>query len=388
MKKYFKNKNILLLYIYNFLSTFLLFRSCDTLYYLSKGVSSSKYVFFTVISALLIVLFQIPIGTLGDKFSKKKMLLISNLASFISIIFFIVSNNYLGLVIGIIFQTMQTLFANGIINACLYEEVKDKKEFSKMIMVRSIFSYTGYGIAMILGGIIADISLVMMYYISLIPVSLNFIIILLLDNIKSKENTSISFKEILKDAKDIIKKKKLIRYLFLYQGLLVAFVSILMETHPEYSNKLGISASIIGLYTAIMLLFGILGQHIASKIKSDNIKIFIFPVIISIFLIIIGLLNHPLCIILIIFIELLYDGQYNGMISLMHDNISDTSRVTMEGFLSLITGIFGIVIGTILTIILKFIDVQTMYILIGITLLIYMLVLFIIYKKYITKKSE
>ena len=46
MLKYLKNKNVILIYIYSFLSTFLLFRACDTLYYLSKGISSSKYVFF------------------------------------------------------------------------------------------------------------------------------------------------------------------------------------------------------------------------------------------------------------------------------------------------------------------------------------------------------
>ena len=383
MKKYFKNKNIILLYIYNFLSTFLLFRSCDTLYYLSKGVTSSNYVFFTVVSAVLILLFQIPIGTLGDKISKKKMLLISNLASFTSIIFFITSKNYFGLVIGILFQTLQTLFANGIINSYLYNEVKEKKEFSKMIVVRSVFSYTGYGIAMILGGIIADISLVMMYYISLIPVSLNFVIILLLDNVKTKENMSVSFNDILKDAKDIIKNKKIIRYLLLYQGLLVAFVSILMETHPEYSNNLGISASMIGLYTAIMLLFGIIGQHAASKIKSDNIKIFIFPIIISIFLIIIGLLNHPSFLLLIILIEFLYDGQYNGMISLMHDNINDKSRVTMEGFLSIITNLFGFAVGLLITLMLKFMEVHIMYIISGIILFIYLVIIFIKYKKFI-----
>ena len=383
MKRYFKNKNIILIYVYNFLSTFLLFRSCDTLYYLSKGATSSKYVFFTVISALLILLFQIPISTMGDKANKKKMLLISNLASLISIIIFIISNNYIGLIVGIIFQTLQTLFANGIVNYYLYNEAGSKKEFSKMIVLRSVFSYTGYGIAMVLGGIIADISLVMMYYISIIPISLNFIIILLLDNTKSKENTSATFKEILTDAKDIIKKKKVIRYLFLYQGLLVALVSILMETHPEYSNKLGISASVIGFYTAVMLVFGVIGQHVASKIKNDIVKIFIFPILVAISLIIIGLLNHPICVLLIVFIELLYDGQYNGMISIMHDNISDKSRVTMEGFLSITCNLFGLVVGLLITILLKFTQVHIMYIISGIVLTIYLVIMFIKYRKFI-----
>ena len=273
MSKYFKNKNIILIDIYGFLSTFLLFRACDTLYYLSKGISSSKYVFFTVISSVIALIMQIPISAIGDKTNKKTMLLVSNLFSFLSIILFIISKQYIGFIIAIIFQTLQGLFANGIINSILYEQVKSKKEFSKIIFTKSIFTYAGYGIAMILGGYVGNKSLVNMYYLSLIPVIINFIVLAFLNDIKPTNKKSVKYKTIVTDAIEIIKNNNTIKYLFLCHGLLITILMVMAETHPEYSSKLGISTFIIGVYTALMLLAGIIGEYVGAKIKKESLKI-------------------------------------------------------------------------------------------------------------------
>lgn len=388
MSKYFKNKNIILIDIYGFLSTFLLFRVCDTLYYLSKGVSSSKYVFFTVISSVISLIMQIPISTIGDKTNKKTMLLVSNLFSFLSIILFIISKQYIGFIIAIIFQTLQGLFANGIINSILYEQVKSKKEFSKIIFTKSIFTYAGYGIAMILGGYVGNKSLVNMYYLSLIPVVINFIVLAFLNDIKPTNKKSVKYKTIVTDAIEIIKNNNTIKYLFLCHGLLITLLMIMAETHPEYSSKLGISTFIIGVYTALMLLAGIIGEYVGAKIKKDVVKVFIIPLMAAISLLLTGVLNSPYGIILIILMQFLFDIEYNGMISILHSNINDKSRVTVEGFLSVINNLFGLIFGLIITFILKFVEVHTMYIISGVILFLYLIIIFIKYRESIEKNNN
>ena len=383
MSKYFKNRNIILIDIYGFLSTFLLFRACDTLYYLSKGISSSKYVFFTVISSVIALIMQIPISAIGDKTNKKTMLLVSNLFSFLSIILFIISKQYIGFIIAIIFQTLQGLFANGIVNSIFYEQVKSKKEFSKIIFTKSIFTYAGYGIAMILGGYVGNKSLVNMYYLSLIPVIINFIVLAFLNDIKPTNKKSVKYKTIVTDAIEIIKNNNTIKYLFLCHGLLITLLMIMAETHPEYSSKLGISTFIIGVYTALMLLAGIIGEYVGAKIKKDVVKVFTIPLMAAISLLLTGVLNSPYGIILIILMQFLFDIEYNGMISILHSNISDKSRVTVEGFLSVINNLFGLIFGLIITFILKFVEVHTMYIISGVILFLYLIIIFIKYKKYI-----
>ena len=128
----------------------------------------------------------------------------------------------------------------------------------------------------------------------------------------------------------------------------MSIITVMAESHPEYSQRLGISATVIGIYTALMLVVGIVGEYIASRIKSDFIKVFIFPIIVSLTLLMIGILNNYYGIIFIVLIQLFYDIQYNGMLSILHEEVSSESRVTMEGVLSLITSIFAIVIGVLL----------------------------------------
>ena len=388
MSKYFKNKNIILIDIYGFLSTFLLFRACDTLYYLSKGISSSKYVFFTVISSVIALIMQIPISAIGDKINKKTMLLVSNLFSFLSIILFIISKHYIGFIIAIIFQTLQGLFSNGIVNSIFYEQVKSKKEFSKIIFTKSIFTYAGYGIAMILGGYVGNKSLVNMYYLSLIPVIINFIVLAFLNDIKPTNKKSVKYKTIVTDAIEIIKNNNTIKYLFLCHGLLITLLMIMAETHPEYSSKLGISTFIIGIYTALMLLAGIIGEYVGAKIKKDVVKVFTIPLMAAISLLLTGVLNSPYGIILIILMQFLFDIEYNGMISILHSNISDKSRVTVEGFLSVINNLFGLIFGLIITFILKFVEVHTMYIISGVILFLYLIIIFIKYRDSIEKNKN
>lgn len=69
-----------------------------------------------------------------------------------------------------------------------------------MIFIKSIFAYTGYGIAMILWGYVGNKSLVNMYYSSLIPIIINLIVLLLLEDIKSKSSDTIKYKAIIKEA--------------------------------------------------------------------------------------------------------------------------------------------------------------------------------------------
>ena len=45
-------KNIFLIYLHTFLSTFIFFYICDTLFYIERGLSSSEYISFVGIAFL------------------------------------------------------------------------------------------------------------------------------------------------------------------------------------------------------------------------------------------------------------------------------------------------------------------------------------------------
>ena len=54
-------KNILLIYLHTFLSTFILFYICDTLFYIERGLSSSQYISFVGIA------FLVKYGNVGNE---------------------------------------------------------------------------------------------------------------------------------------------------------------------------------------------------------------------------------------------------------------------------------------------------------------------------------
>lgn len=365
-------KNIILIYCYTFLTAFLLFRSCDTLYYLSKGVPSGKYILFIVVTYIIYLIFEVPFGVLADKFSKKRILIISNLMLLISTILFIVAKSYLVLVFGIIFSALQTTFSTGIGNSIIFKSIKDKKKFSKYLFYKSIFSWSSYLIAMILGGYIATKSLVSMYYISLIPIVLNFIVILFLDEERNVQKEVEIKKNIFKDAiKNIKHNFKVILPVFLSYSMINSLVTVIAESNPEYSSNLGVSTFIIGIYTALMCLFIIGGEFISTKVKDKQYHLVILPLLVGIDILIIGLLNNKIGIFFILVSQLLYAFNSNKCISILHNAISDKSRVTVESILQVVYSIFGIVIGLITSLIMRYYNVSNTYVILGILVIVY-----------------
>ena len=66
-----KQRNIILIYIHTFLSTFILYYICDTLFYIERGLTSSQYISFVGIAFGIRLLLEIPFGIIADKYNKK-----------------------------------------------------------------------------------------------------------------------------------------------------------------------------------------------------------------------------------------------------------------------------------------------------------------------------
>ena len=162
-------RNIYILFIYSFFNSFLLYRACDVLYYISKGISNSEYINYISVGSLITIIFLIPFGIIKDKYNRKYILLVSNLFLLLATIIYIYATNSIVMGIGIIMSAISNLLSQGIITSLLHSYIKDKKEYSIMYYKWSAFYYSGYLISMVLGGIVASFSLVYMYYISIIP---------------------------------------------------------------------------------------------------------------------------------------------------------------------------------------------------------------------------
>ena len=383
-------KNITTLLIYSFLNSFLLYRACDVLYYLSKGISNSEYINYLTIGSLITIVFLIPFGIIKDKYNRKYILLISNLFLFLATLIYIYANNSIVMGIGIIASAISNLLSQGIVISLLHSYIEDKKEYSKMYYKWSIFYYSGYLISMVLGGIVAKFSLVSMYYISIIPIIINFIVILLFDDTNEKIKEKNSSKLLLKESCKLIKNNKTLKVMLLSEIVIIPIADVLAESHPEYLSNIGASTTLIGIYTAVMCLFAIIGNKIASKYKTQINKFFIYSLLFNLSLIIIGFLNSYLSILFIILFQCFFSVTNNIYNTIIQNECKDSYRQTILAIFTFIVSISEIIICTITSKIFDKIGLGKSYIVLGIggMIIILIILLFGTLKKQKLKENK
>ena len=380
-------KNIVILLIYSFLNSFLLYRACDVLYYLSKGISNSEYINYLTIGSLITIVFLIPFGIIKDKYNRKYILLISNLFLFLATLIYIYANNSVVMGIGIVASAISNLLSQGIVVSILHSYIKDKNEYSKMYYKWSIFYYSGYLISMVLGGIVAKFSLVSMYYISVIPIVINFIVILLFDDTNEKTKEKSSSKLLLKESCKLIKKSKILKVMLLSEIIIIPIADVLAESHPEYLSNIGASTTLIGIYTAVMCLFAIVGNKIASIYKTQINKFFIYSLLFNLSLIIIGFLNNYLSILFIILFQCFFSVTNNIYNTIIQNECKDSYRQTILAIFTFIISISEIIICTITSNIFNKIGLGKSYVVLGTVGMILILII-LLFSTFKNKKEK
>ncbi len=359
-------KNIIIISIYTFLNNFLLYRACDVLYYLSKGITNNEYINYLTVGSIITVIFLVPFGILKDKYNRKYILILSNLFLLISTLFYICADNVYLMGVGILVSAISNLLSQGIVISLLHYYISDKNEYSKVYYKWTISYYTGYLVSMILGGMVAKYSLVSMYYLSLIPIFLNFIVLFMLDDKEEKEKEKNKTTYLLKESYNLLKKSKLLKVILLLEIIIMPLAEILAESHPEYLANIGASTVLIGIYTAIMCLFGIVGNKIASIQKNKIRGFFIFTVLFSISLILIGVLNNYFAILFIVLFQCFYSITDNTCNTTVQNECSDSYRQTILAIFTFIISIVKIIVCTITSFVFSKTSLGTSYIILGI----------------------
>ena len=372
-------KNLIVLFIYSFFNSFLLYRACDVLYYLSKGITNAYYVMYLTIGSVITIIFLIPFGIIKDKYNRKYILIISNFFLLLSTLIYIYSNNAFFMGTGIIMSSISNLLSQGIAISLLHSYVSNEKSYSKMYYSWSRFYYSGYLISMVLGGIVAKYSLVSMYYISIIPILINFIVLFFFDDSYEKSKPKDKTKNMLKDSIELLKKSIILKAILLSEMIIIPVAEILAESHPEYLSNIGASTTLIGIYTAIMCLFAMVGNKIASIQKKPIFSFFLFLILFSISLIIIGILNNYYSIIFIVLFQCFFSITNNIYNTIIQDKCADSYRQTLLAIFTFIISISEMIICSLTSFMLNKIGLGCSYIVLGISCTILIITIFLIY---------
>lgn len=372
-------RNIIIILIYSFFNSFLLYRACDVLYYLSKGISNSEYINYITVGSLITIIFLIPFGIIKDKYNRKYILILSNIFLLISTIFYIYSDSALLMGVGIIMSAISNLLSQGIVVSLLHSYIKDKQEYSKIYYKWSIFYYLGYLISMVLGGVVAEYSLVSMYYLSLIPIIINFAVLFIFDDSYEKTKQNNRARLLFKESYKLLKENRLLKIILLSEIIIIPMTDILAESHPEYLSNMGASTTIIGFYTALMCLFAIVGNKIASIQRKQMLSFFIYSILFAASLILVGVLNNYFAIVMIILFQCFFSISNNIYNTIIQNECSDSYRQTILAMFTFIISIFEMILCMATSIIFDNIGLGNSYIVLGIFATVMLLILFSVY---------
>ena len=134
-------KNYYIMCIINFLHGLIFFGSVTTIFRADRGLTIEEMIIMEAVFAISIVIFEIPLGIVADKFGYKKTIVLGCFLLFISRVIFYNSYTFISflfqrLVAGISIATM-----SGCDSAIIYEAVDEcdsQKAFGRYIMYGTI----------------------------------------------------------------------------------------------------------------------------------------------------------------------------------------------------------------------------------------------------------
>lgn len=176
-------KNIKLLALLNFMMDLKLYGVIAIIYFTSVTGSMALGMSIFSITMIANAIFELPTGMLSDRIGRKRTLILGSIASLLYILCFAISNNYIWLVIGAMFEGLERAFYSGNNEALLYDTLKEDK------LEHEYKTYLGktesmYNLASMIAGVVGT---VLLYFTS-------FKFILWLSVIPKFVNLYISFK--------------------------------------------------------------------------------------------------------------------------------------------------------------------------------------------------
>ncbi|MCL5784596.1 MAG: MFS transporter [Patescibacteria group bacterium] len=166
------HRNIKLLSLFNFLIGFQLYSAVLIIYF--AKVTGSYALGMSIFSIIFVssALFEIPTGIFSDMIGRRKTVVLGAISFFFATIFYALGQSYLILVVGGILEGLGRSFFSGNNNALLYDTLAENQKADQYHQYLGKVSSTeqiALALGAVLGGFIANISLSLVMWLSVVP---------------------------------------------------------------------------------------------------------------------------------------------------------------------------------------------------------------------------
>ncbi|WP_425447014.1 MFS transporter [Dethiothermospora halolimnae] len=346
--------NIWKLYGYYFFHNLIFAYVIERLYWQQRGITIQQVVYTEIIYALVIVILEIPTGYLADKWSRKSMLVLAGILTFLDFFILIYADSFFDFALAVFIAGIQSALSSGTTNALLYDSLKtcnEQDKFEKVLGRLNFFDYGAATIGALVGSFVASrVSYVSTYWMSLVSVTISFLfaISLIEPKIKTKEDDDEKNINYIKEAYIFLKGNASIRFVLLL-GIVMSSVTIYVdEFFSIYLKEISIPVILFGVISGANSLIISVSSIFAYKIKERFSYKSIFSGLITLFtisLILLSIIKVSYGVIAL-FIFYFSSAMIEPLVSgYLHHRTKSSYRATVESFQSLVMRVSTIGVG-------------------------------------------
>lgn len=366
------------------------------------GLSLVQFAFFQSIFLFSQLVSEIPSGILGDRFSKKKIVLLGlvllSITPLLTLSSILLMKDYIYYVMlgTFVLEGVGNALLSGADDALFFESLRSEgkeESYGKIRGKLQLISALTLGIATFIGGGLYSITRYLPYFIqSFTLIGSMIIIISIPDNQKHaiedlNQNGVPKFKELFSVFHRLLKSTKIL-FMFAFTTVIVSAINAVFALLPDYFSKIGFSTSTNG---AMFMIYSIIGGIVAtqaykiSKIRVSKL-IMLLSLILMISIIFQILPFNATFIFSLLLLYIIIDILDPIIMEMLHLWVDDNSRATVISVLSFSISLVTMLVNPIIGVGIQIFNMRTTILLISCFMIIMILISYMLIEK--TKRSK
>lgn len=345
---------------------------------------------------------EVPSGILGDKFSKKKIVLLGlvilSVTPLITLSSILLVKEYIYQVLlaAFILEGVGNALLSGADDALFFELLRsedNEESYGKIRGKLQLFSALTIGIATFIGSGLYSITRYLPYFIQSLTLIYSMLIILSIPEnqknvtVNSHQNGVSKFKDSFSVFHRLLKSPKIL-FMFIFTTVIVSAINVVFALLPDYFSNIGFSTSING---AIFMIYSIIGGIVATQVyKISKIRISKLILLLSLILMISIIFQiSPFNFTFVFSLLLLYiiiDILDPIIMEMLHLWVDDNSRATVISGLSFSISLVTMLLNPMIGVGIQIFNMRTTILLISCFIIIIILISYLLIEK--TKRRK
>ncbi len=268
--------NIVKLYLIKISKWFMLFMPIIVLFFQNNGLKMQDIFVLQAIYSVVIVILEIPSGYLADVLGRKTTMIIGSILGFCGFVIYSLSYDFWGFLGAEVTMGIGTSLVSGADSAMLYDTLKagnQKEKYLKFEGKMVSIGNAAEGVAGILGGLLAEISLRTPFYAQTgvafigIPAAL-----MLIEPIRQEKIKKMNFKDILQIVRYSLHGNPHLKWNIVYSSVIGASTLTMAWFVQPYFKHVDLELSLFGVFCSTFRLPSLHFWHIKWNIGWARLK--------------------------------------------------------------------------------------------------------------------